>query len=391
MRVAEMCQEVEVDRVLEVKPYACPPWVARPEVVICEDEEQAQAAVGDYQPGQVDLYVDASVRNGRAGIGVFAMPSRVRLSKTVASSEQADAHLTELLAIRKAANWPWVPACIAFDSDGRKVPASSIRIFSDAQSALLSVQSWRASACQKVVAEIVKKLHMSNVTLHWIPGHAGIEGNEEADKLAKAATRKESERPPRRKGIPWYLMRLALEKANIAAEFPQHRTAETGMFTRKIDAAFHLGKSAELYRQLSSAEAAILTQLRTGKTFLNEYLHKIKASDTALCDCGSVESIAHFLFACRRWRQQRTQLRQQHGQRFGELSYALGGYSSKQEGGQSIDGPMERWKADIAAVKATIEFAKATGRLQPNARHAADREEAEAEERSQLRSPSPTE
>ena len=98
-------------------------------------------------------------------------------------------------------------------------------------------------------------------------------------------------------------------------------------------------------------------------TFLNEFLHKIKASDTALCDCGSTESIAHFLFACRRWGQQRTQLRQQ--QRFGELSYALGGYSSKQEGGQSIDGPMERWKADIAAVKATIEFAKDTGRLQP--------------------------
>ena len=41
MRVAEMCQDVEVDRVLELKPYACPPWVARPEVVICKDEEQA--------------------------------------------------------------------------------------------------------------------------------------------------------------------------------------------------------------------------------------------------------------------------------------------------------------------------------------------------------------
>ncbi|PVH98903.1 hypothetical protein DM02DRAFT_656868, partial [Periconia macrospinosa] len=126
-------------------------------------------------------------------------------------------------------------------------------------------------------------------------------------------------------------------------------------------------------------------------TFLKEYLHKIKASDTALCECGSIESIAHFLFACRRWRRQRAQLRQQHGQRFGELSYALGGYSSKQEGGQSIDGPMERWKADVAAVKATIEFAKDTGRLQPHEQDAADREEAETEERSQLQAPSPIE
>jgi hypothetical protein len=43
MRTAEMCEEVRMDDVMEVKPYACPPWVARPGVVICEDEEQAQS------------------------------------------------------------------------------------------------------------------------------------------------------------------------------------------------------------------------------------------------------------------------------------------------------------------------------------------------------------
>jgi ribonuclease HI len=211
MRVAEMCADVQIDTVLEVKPYACPPWVARPKVVICEDEEQAQAAVEEYQPGQVDLYVDASVRNGRAGIVIYAKPSRVRISKTVASADQADAHLTELLAISEAANWPWGPSCVAHDSEGRPVPASSIRIFSDAQSALQSVQSWRASACQEAVAEIVRKLRMANVTLHWVPGHAGIDGNEKADRLAKAATRVESEEPPQRDGVPWYLVRLAMK------------------------------------------------------------------------------------------------------------------------------------------------------------------------------------
>ena len=155
-----------------------------------------------------------------------------------------------------------------------------------------------------------------------------------------------------------------------------------------MDVAFHIGKSAEMYGQLNSTEAAILTQLRTGKTFLNKYLYKIKASETAACDCGSIESVAHFLFACRRWRQQRAKLRQQHGERFGELSYALGGYSSRQEGGESIDGPIERWKAGMEAVRATIEFARSTGRLQPNVRDEESREEQEAEERRQLRIPS---
>jgi len=192
-----------------------------------------------------------------------------------------------------------------------------------------------------------------------------------------------------RDGVPWYLTRLALKRANVIAGPPLPKWAETGKFTRKIDAAFHLGKSAEIYQQLNSTEAAILTQLRTGKTFLNEYLYKIKATDTVACDCGCRESIAHFLFSCRRWRQQRAKLRQQHGQRFGELSYALGGYSSRQEGGQSIDGPIKYWKPDIEAVRATINFAKSTGRLQPKVQDGESRDEEEAEERRQLRMPSP--
>jgi hypothetical protein len=36
---------------------------------------------------------------------------------------------------------------------------------------------------------------------------------------------------------------------------------KTGKFTRKIDVALHLGKVVELYQQLNSKEAAILTQL----------------------------------------------------------------------------------------------------------------------------------
>jgi hypothetical protein len=214
------------------------------------------------------------------------------------------------------------------------------------------------------VAEAIKKLRGANITLFWIPGHSGIEGNGKAHELAKRATGKKSQHPPQRDDMPWYLMRLALKRADLRAESGGPTKKETGKFTRKIDAALHLGKSAELYQQLNSIEATVLMQLWTGKNFLKEYLYKIKASETAMCDCGFTESIAYFLFSCSRWTHQRIKMKQQHGRRFGDLSYALGGYSSKQEGGKNIDGPIEHWEPDIKVVRATIQFAKSTGRLQ---------------------------
>jgi hypothetical protein len=79
MRIAEICKDIRVDEVLEVKAYACPPWVARPEVIISEDEEQARTIIEEHKSGQVDLYVDASIQKGRAGIGVYAILSRLEV------------------------------------------------------------------------------------------------------------------------------------------------------------------------------------------------------------------------------------------------------------------------------------------------------------------------
>jgi hypothetical protein len=220
----------------------------------------------------------------------------------------------------------------------------------------------------------------------WV---SGIEGNEEANRLAKEATREESEEPPQRDGRPWYLTKQALKKADITTRPLLAGRPDVGKFTKKIDAALHLGKAAALYQQLNSAEAAVLTQLRTGKTSLKVYLYKIKAAATAECECGLVESIPHFLFCCRKWDEQRRKLRLQHGERFGDLSYALGGFSSRQEGGQSIDGPIERWKPDIGVVRATIQFAIDTGRLQTGSQDTASIEE-DNNERQQLRIPTPT-
>ena len=51
-------------------------------------------------------------------------------------------------------------------------------------------------------------------------------------------------------------------------------------------------------------------------------------------------------------------MRTEHSRRYGELSYALGGYSDA-----SHDGEQSKWKPDMRAVRATINFVLATKRL----------------------------
>ena len=59
------------------------------------------------------------------------------------------------------------------------------------------------------------------------------------------------------------------------------------------------GKTSKLYQGLSKPEASVLVQLRSGKVGLADYLKKIRAVDSALCNCEqSNETVAHILGEC---------------------------------------------------------------------------------------------
>ena len=67
-----------------------------------------------------------------------------------------------------------------------------------------------------------------------------------------------------------------------------------------------------MYRPLSRAQAATLTQLRTGHVPLNHYLHRIHAIDSPNCvACNEPETVDHYLLRCPRFRAQRQVLRRQ--------------------------------------------------------------------------------
>lgn len=125
--------------------------------------------------------------------------------------------------------------------------------------------------------------------------------------------------------------------------------------SKKIDTALPGKHTRELYDKRTWTEASILVQLRMDMSRLNESLFRIKAVPSDQCVCGqATETVEHFLLRCAQWTTQRTEILQCTDTQSNNVSFYLGGKTAS-------DRP--DWKPDMKAVRATIRFAKATGRL----------------------------
>ena len=137
---------------------------------------------------------------------------------------------------------------------------------------------------------------------------------------------------------------------------PSNRLPEqVGKYSKKVDTALPGKHTRALYDPLSSKEASVLAQLRTGIARLNAYLHRIEVAPSDLCVCGQArETVDHFLFRCHQWTEHRRDMLQHTETHRSNLSFYLGGKSASDD---------QFWTPDIDAVRATIRFAMATGRL----------------------------
>ena len=101
----------------------------------------------------------------------------------------------------------------------------------------------------------------------------------------------------------------------------------------------------KLYNGIPSRNTcAKLVQLRTGHCGLNYYLHRFGIKESPLCECGyGKETVEHFLIECRRYRDQRSELRKNVGTRKMRVDSLLG---------------------DPEVVKHTVEYIMAISRME---------------------------
>jgi ribonuclease HI len=206
------------------------------------------------------------------------------------------------------------------------------------------------------------------VTIFLVPGNKTIRGVKEARAAAQAVmtpngrpTLQLSERVRELSGVLRLIDKERSNKLHLSEDDVQVK-----YYTWKMDRAWSGKHTLRLYGALSSDEASILVQARTEHCGLNACLFRKKLADSPTCECGrGDETVRHVLLHCERWAEARKALREAAGDRWGDASYLLGGWSGRKDikTGKLVDGPRERWKPNLEVVRASIRFLYQTGRL----------------------------
>lgn len=332
------------------------------EVDINPERAKQKAQIAIANPSLV-IFTDGSALEenlGAAAVMLNSSGSPTRIYQTgVGSTQNWTIHCTELIAIHDAIHLATQEQLHKHQSGNPQI--YTFTILSDSQSALQALDNLRKRPEQSIINQIidsalhVKKHHLLNFHLQWIPSHSGIRGNEIADWLAKEAV---NLRPTHN-----YRRLASLQRAhNINATYKQWTSewasSTKGGHLQNIDSALPAKHAKHLYNSLLRPRARILAQLRTGHSWLGTFQKRIKKSEDDRCICRARETIVHVLVDCPKLREARQKLHQRIGSRFNSISLMLGGkpHSSRHE----TDG---KWTISKKELDAVLDFAEETQRF----------------------------
>jgi len=176
----------------------------------------------------------------------------------------------------------------------------TVHIYTDSLASIQCLQTGRLKTNNKTTASVWQLLlnlqgQNRNTTIIWVPGHADLEGNEEADREANEGTRKPQDDIP-----------LDLPTTNTAIKRAGKLKWKDRYFKTIPNDHHHMkateGKSLKLKGQYGRRLTTSLHQLRTNHCpILNATLSRWGKPDcnNGMCEtCDTPEDAAHFLTQC---------------------------------------------------------------------------------------------
>ncbi|KAF3484325.1 uncharacterized protein GIQ15_03649 [Arthroderma uncinatum] len=290
------------------KPHLVPPWQTTIQTSIADSKEEAIQKHDNYlDSGALAIYTDGSVINGKVGASAVTItPGDIRQAY-LGKDTEATIFMAELQGIRMALD-------LVLETNRTAV------IFTDSQAAIKTIGKLGIMG-QQFLTEILRtweqiKNNGQDVEIAWIPSHEGVEGNELADQKAKEATgwrivrnrrgrttQADTDNTARR------LTDLKVPLTCLLRIISSHVYARWEKEWREESRGRDLYKLAEtpfrgivsLHAKLSRPLSSILTQMRTGKIGLRDYLLNIRVPQVEddVCQClKGRESTSHLLRAC---------------------------------------------------------------------------------------------
>ena len=223
------------------------------------------------QEAWIRVYTDGSATDAvlRGGAGVYIQyPSGREQKEALPTGLHCTNYRAENEALIHAAH---TISCEAQEDE-------QVVFLTDAMSVLQAAINNKLPRLKKAL----NKIKCLRTALQWIPAHCGIDGNEEADNLAKSGAEKEQED---NKVCP----------------------SETNSIIKSL---YRTPRARDSYHQLSRAEQVIIFRLRTGHCRLKQHLHKkFRLSPSSTCSCGEAEeTVEHVLQDCRNLRMLRDEM-----------------------------------------------------------------------------------